>query len=62
NHAINLKKGKKPPFNLIYLLVKKELKILKEYINNTLKKGWIKLLKSITGLLILFIPKLKEKL
>src|SRR5690348_15894161 len=54
---IPLRKRKSSPFGLIYQLSKKELKVLKEYINDNLKKRFIKLLKSLARSLILFVFK-----
>jgi hypothetical protein len=38
-YAINLVKGQTLLYKLIYSLFKKELKVLQEYINSSLKKG-----------------------
>jgi hypothetical protein len=38
NHAINLKKGKTPPNLPIYNLSARELDILRDYLDNSLKK------------------------
>ena len=47
------------PLNLpIYNLSRKELKILREYLNSLLEKGWIRPSKSPAGVLIFFILKL----
>jgi len=32
NYAINIKENKEPPFNLLYNLLKKELRVLREYL------------------------------
>ena len=40
-HAIDLKSGKQSPYHPIYNLSKTELKILREYIESSLKKSWI---------------------
>ena len=47
-----------PPNLPIYNLSRKELKILREYLNSLLEKGWIWPSKSLAGVLILFILKL----
>jgi len=41
NHAIDLEEGKQPLNLFIYNLSHKELKILREYLNSVLEKGWI---------------------
>src|SRR6266436_8420077 len=58
NYIINLKEGKVPLNLPIYNLSYKELKILREYLNSLMEKGWIRPSKSLVGALILFIPKL----
>ena len=58
NYIINLEEGKMPPNLSIYNLSYKELKILQEYLNGLLKKGYIRPSKSPAGVLILFILKL----
>ena len=57
NYIINLKEGKLLLNLFIYNLFCKELKILQEYFNSLLKKGWIWPSKSLIGIPILFIPK-----
>ena len=47
-----------PPNLPIYNLSRKELKILREYLNSLLEKGWIRPSKSPAGVLILFVLKL----
>ena len=42
NYAINLKKGKMPLQMFFYNLLQKELQILQKYLDNALKKGWIR--------------------
>ncbi len=49
-------------FRLIYILLEKELTILRGYINKNLKKGFIRESKSLVGYLILFTPKKDRKL
>ncbi len=46
-----------PFYRLIYPLSSKELQMLKKYLNNLLKKRWIKPSKSLTKAFILFILK-----
>ena len=40
-YAINLKEGNKPPHNLIYALLERELRILREYLTKKEAIGWI---------------------
>ena len=47
-----------PPNLPIYNLSRKELKILREYLNSLLEKGWIRPSKSPVGVPILFVLKL----
>ncbi len=49
-------------FEIIYILLEKELTILRGYINKNLKKGFIQESKLLAGYLILFIPKKDGKL
>ncbi len=56
-HAIELIKGKQPPYRLIYALSPLELEILKTYIETHLKTGIIRPFKSPTGATILFDKK-----
>ena len=58
NYIINLEEGKVPLNLSIYNLSYKELKILQEYLNSLIKKGWIQPSKLLAGVLILFILKL----
>jgi hypothetical protein len=57
NYIINLEEGKIPLNLPIYNLSYKELKILREYLNSLMEKGWIWPSKSLAGVLILFILK-----
>jgi hypothetical protein len=57
NYLINLVPGIDPPHKLIYSLSENELKVLKEYIEKALARGWIRESKSPAGALVLFIPK-----
>lgn len=55
--TMNLKKGKQPPYGLIYNLGLVELKTLKAYIKTHLKTGFIQSSKSSIDVLILFNKK-----
>ena len=56
-HAIELEKGKQPPYVPIYSLGPVELKTLKTYIETNLTNGFIRTLKSLRGAPILFVHK-----
>jgi len=55
--VIPIEEGKSPPFRPIYQLLEKELKVLKEYIDENLAKGFIRPSTSLAGSLVLFVPK-----
>jgi hypothetical protein len=55
-------KGKTPTALSIYLLSKRELEILKKYINENLVKGYIKPSKSLARFTIFFVSKKDRKL
>ena len=55
--AIDMVKGKEPPWGPIYTLSEKELQVLGEYLDAMLKIGKIHPSKSPAGAPILFIPK-----
>lgn len=57
DHAIELEKGKQPPFGPIYPLSPKELEVLKTYIKDGLNNNRIRPSKSPAGAPILFVPK-----
>lgn len=57
DHAIELEEGKTPPNLPIYNLSRRELEILREYLENALEKGWVRHSKSPAGAPILFVPK-----
>ncbi|EAL20633.1 hypothetical protein CNBE2980 [Cryptococcus deneoformans B-3501A] len=57
DHHIPLEEGKNPPFGPIYNLSEKELEALCEYLDENLKKGFIRLSKSPAGAPILFVKK-----
>ena len=59
---IKLQEGKEPPFGPIYGLSEKELEVLREYIQENLKKGFIRPSESPAGFPILFVPKKDGKL
>jgi hypothetical protein len=56
-HAIDLEKGTKPPYNPIYALSKRELRILRDYFAEKEAIGWIRRSKSPAETPILFVPK-----
>ena len=57
DHEIVLEPGKKPTFGLIYFLSEKELTILRNYLDENLKKEYIRLSISSAGYPIFFIKK-----
>ncbi|KAM0708837.1 hypothetical protein Q7P35_005490 [Cladosporium inversicolor] len=57
DHAIDLEPNERPPFRPLYNLSVKELAVLREYIEQALKNGWIKRSVSEAGAPILFVPK-----
>ena len=61
-HSIPVEEGAEVPYGPIYSLSANELRVLREYIKSSLVKGWIRLSKSPTGALILFVPKKDEGL
>lgn len=62
DHAIDLLPGTVPPHRPIYNMSQTELKTLREYIDTTLQKGWIRESKSQAGAPVLFVPKKDGKL
>jgi len=52
-----LEEGKEPPFSSIYQISETDFGILREYINENLKKGFIRLLSLLAGSPVLFILK-----
>ena len=62
DYKIKLKPGTILKFFLIYKLTEIENLALKEFIKENLKKGYIKLLQSLTEYLVLFILKKNRKL
>ena len=57
DYKIKLKPGKQPTFGPIYALSEKELGTLRQYLEENIKKGFIKKSQSPAGYPILFIPK-----
>lgn len=56
-HAIDLKEGTQPPFRPIYPLSKIQMEALRDYLDSSLAKGWIRPSQSSAGAPILFVPK-----
>lgn len=56
-HKIDVEEGKDPPWSPVYPLGEPELDALREYLNSSLKKGWIRRSISPAGAPILFVPK-----
>ena len=57
DHDIVLQPGTTPPHRPIYNLSENELKVLREYIETALNKGWIRPSTSPAGAPIIFVPK-----
>jgi hypothetical protein len=55
--VIELIKGKQPLFGPLYNLLEAKLKVLREYLDKNLQRGWIRKSRSPAGALILFIKK-----
>ena len=62
DYKIPIEEGKKPTYGPIYALSETELKALREYLDENLKKGFIRPSTSPAGYPILFVPKKDEKL
>ena len=62
NHKIPIEEGKKPIYGPIYALSETELKALREYLDQNLKKKFIQPSTSPAGYPILFVPKKNRKL
>lgn len=56
-HSIPIIEGEKVPYGPIYPLSAKELRVLREYIDSSIQKGWIQASESPAGAPILFTPK-----
>ena len=61
DYKIPLKLGTDPPNRPLYPLVSEKLEALREYIQDSLKKGYIYPLRSPTGALVLLVRKANEK-
>jgi hypothetical protein len=57
NHAIEVEENRKVPFSPIYKLSANKLRVLREYLESSLRKGWIRKSISPAGAPILFILK-----
>lgn len=57
DYKIRIKEGKEPTFKLIYQLSLLEIKTLKDYINENLRKGYIQKSTLSAGYLIIFMLK-----
>lgn len=62
DYKIKLQAGKLLTKECIYYLSKTKLKVLREYITENLKKGFIRRLESPAGYPIIFVPKKDSKL
>lgn len=62
DHTIPLEEGKSPPWGPIYSLSEKELAVLRDYLDENLKKGFIVPSESPAGAPILFVKKKDESL
>lgn len=56
-HSIPVQEGETVPYGPIYPLSREELRVLREYIESSLEKGWIQASESPAGAPILFSPK-----
>lgn len=56
-HEIPLEPGAQPPFGRLYSLSQAELKVLKEYLDKMLERGWIRPSQSSAGAPVLFVKK-----
>ena len=62
DHGIYLTEGTSTTFQKIYNLSQKELETLRDYINENLRKGYIRPSKSEAGYPVMFVPKKNGKL
>ena len=56
-HSIRIEEGQTVPWGPLYPLSAKELGVLREYLESSLAKGWIRPSESSAGAPILFVPK-----
>jgi hypothetical protein len=56
-HCIDLEPGSQPLYGPIYALSERELEVLREYLDTSLEKGWIRYSTSPAGAPIIFVPK-----
>ena len=56
-HSIPIEEGKDVPFGPIYPLSANELRVLRDYLDSSLAKGWVRHSESPAGAPILFVPK-----
>ena len=56
-HRIDLEPGSQPPYGPVYALSEKELEVLREYLDASQAKGWIRRSTSPAGAPIMFVPK-----
>lgn len=62
DHRIPLVEGKSPPHGPLYKLSERELEVLRVYLEDALRKGWIRHSTSPAGAPIMFVPKKGGKL
>src|ERR1700738_13682 len=62
DHQIPLEPGTTPPFDFIYSMSPMKLKVLRKYIDENLKKGFIQHFQSFCSVSILFIKKVNDTL
>ncbi len=56
-HRIELEPGSSPPYGPVYALSEKELEVLRDYLDTSIAKGWIRRSTSSAGAPIIFVPK-----
>jgi hypothetical protein len=56
-YYIDLEPGFQPPYGPVYALSERELEVLREYLNTSLEKGWIRCSTSPASTPIMFVPK-----
>jgi hypothetical protein len=56
DHAIDLKEGEQPPWGPVYVLLEKELEVLREWVKEMLRTAKIRRSKSPAGTPISFVP------